>query len=189
MYITQFNFRDGHRVVITATFDRTIAGKVFGAGSDRASFCEVIALETFHHGRCQDLAKVGVFAKAFCNPSPTWVAGDIHHGCEGPVYSDRCGLQRPDLRGLRQHVGVPSCGLSQGDRKDCFETMNDITAYQQGNAQTTFLHCQFLQMVGFFHVDFIQYRTDPAIYNCLVQTCLIGIDLAHLSNFFGHCHP
>ena len=75
--------RDVHRGVFPSRRDRPIGAEVLGRGAERRGRRQIVVLEAPHLGPGVERPQPGVFAEAFGDPSPAWIAGHVEHGREG----------------------------------------------------------------------------------------------------------
>ena len=92
---------------------------------------------------------------------------------------------------LLDECGVPGSRLSERDRPDRAEAMNDIPCGDQGYAQTGLLHRHALQAVDLFGTDDIEDRAHLA----LADECFFlfrvprRVELVHLPDLLLQRHP
>ena len=91
------------------------------------------------------------------------------------------------MRAALHEFRIPRRGLTERNRKHRLETVNDIAADEQGNAESAFLRGESLQFIHRLDVHFVQHRAHASRANRIAQ--MIGhvpasggqhLQLAHL---------
>ena len=148
--------------IVTATNGRAIGTEMLGCRHDGIAGCQIRALIALHLSDSHDAAEIGVFTRPFDNPPPSRIAGDIHHGGEGPVKA--AGRSLP---GRNSGSGFPLFGFPAGsdcerDREDCPVTVDHIHREKQRDFQAAFFHRDALQFAQGFCTRHMKIGADSA---------------------------
>lgn len=119
-----------------------------------------IALEAAH-ARLRKLPRQQhVFARAFHTTAPTRIAGDIHHGCKGPVDAHSGGLHGGGTRGAPCQLRLEAGRFGQRHRKHGGVAVDHVGGEQQRNPQPA-LHGRLLQLAMPAHVGAVEHTGQP----------------------------
>ena len=128
IHIPQLLVRDIRGIVIAPSVGRAVTGEVLHRCQHMPRFARERPLKSLdlclRHRRSQKR----VFAGAFHNAAPAWIARNIHHRRKTPAHARRTRLAR--RHGLRplHHGRVPGCRHRQRNREHRLESVNYIQA-------------------------------------------------------------
>ena len=122
----------GHAdAVIVAPADRgAIADKMLGAGDDVFGRANIIALKALNLRARHRRAEIRIFAGAFDDASPAWIATNIHHGRKGPVNPQRARFPGRNGARLLHQSGIKTRGRGERHRKHRPHAPDHIIAQQ-----------------------------------------------------------
>ena len=120
------------------------------------------ALEAADLGLGEAGADVRVLARAFGDPAPARVAGDVEHRREGEVEAGGRGLLGGEAGGLLPERRVEGAGLGQRDREDGAEAVDDVEPEEERDAEAGLLDGQALRLAHRLAAPEVEQAADPA---------------------------
>lgn len=145
--LAQHPLRHIDRVVIAPRLGCTVCGEMLRAGEDRVRRRDVLSLKAAHVRDGHRRAEIRIFAGAFGNAAPPWIAGDVDHRSERPSNAAGAGLARGDSRRQLGRTRIPRAGDPQRDREDRPETVDDIVREEQRDLQSRLFDGDALQSI------------------------------------------
>ena len=150
---------------------------MLGAGDDPLGVAETLALEAAHLGGGRGGAEAGVLPRSLDDPAPARVAGDVHHGGEGPRQADGAGLARGDALRLLGDGGVPGRGHGDGHGHDGAQAVDDVIAEDEGDAVGALLDGDALERVDGIGVAHEEQAAGPPGAHLALDHLGLGEDL------------
>ena len=161
--VPQLGIGEVDLVVVAATERGAVAGEVLGTGDDALGRAHRVPLEATHLGGCDGGAEERILARAFDDPAPPRITGDVDHRREGPGDADRPCLTRRDRLTLRDRLGIPRRRHRDRHRQDRAQPMDHVVAEQDRDAEPAAFDREPLQAVDLRRVGDEQQRPDLAL--------------------------
>ena len=185
--ISERTLRDHRRVVVATALDGSVAHEVLDARRHRRGVGQVVALIAPDHSHAHLRIEVGVFARALGHTAPTRVARDVEHRRECPPHTRGRGLDGRHASALLDQLGVERGRQTQRYGEYGSETVNHVTAYDNGNAQTALLDGRTLHGIDLVGIDAVEYRAYLPLGGSLGQVGSAR-HLVHLADLLAKSH-
>src|SRR6267142_5505205 len=152
IYVVHLRLRNIGRIVVAATFSRSVTREMFHARQNMIGRANVVALESANLCSRDSRAEIGVFARPFHNAPPARVASNVQHRRKCPTDADRACLFRRDTLCGGYRRGIPGSGHGNRHRKDSAKAVDHVEAKDERDMHTSLIDRKVLEAVDFSRV-------------------------------------
>ena len=127
-------------VVVSSRCRSAIACKMFHAGSNFVRLLQIVSLESAHHSGTEQTVQIRILTGRLHDTAPSCIADQVGHRCEGYVKAGNGCLFCSNCRTLFGELRFKRCALSQRNRENSLEAVDDIQHEQHRDMMRVLLH-------------------------------------------------
>ena len=114
------------------------------------------SLVSADHSHCHAGIQIGIFPAPFGNPAPARVTGNVEHRGESPACTLRRSFHRGNAGTLFNQFRIEGSSQAEWNREYGMVAVDDVPAYEQGNAQAGFFDGDMLISIDLLRIHFVE---------------------------------
>ena len=129
-----------YRIVVSSCCRSTIACEMLHTGSNLVRLLQIVSLESAHHSGTEQTVQIRILTGRLHDTAPSCIADQVGHRCEGYVKAGNGCLFCSNCRTLFGQLRFKRCALSQRNRENGLEAVDDIQHEQHRDVMRVLLH-------------------------------------------------
>ena len=109
-------------------------------GSNLVRLLQIVSLESAHHSGTEQTVQIRILTGRLHDTAPSCIADQVGHRCEGYVKAGNGCLFCSNCRTLFGQLRFKRCALSQRNRENGLEAVDDIQHEQHRDVMRVLLH-------------------------------------------------
>ena len=129
-----------YRIVVSSCCRSTIACEMLHTGSNFVRLLQIVSLESAYHSGTEQTVQIRILTGRLHDTAPSCIADQVGHRCEGYVKAGNGCLFCSNCRTLFGQLRFKRCALSQRNRENGLEAVDDIQHEQHRDVMRVLLH-------------------------------------------------